>query len=291
MTSKLKNRKGVIERIFEISSFPDAFDQLETDFIGISKNGLSSIIVEAGIIPEIFDHDSSEEKLWSKYSDIILTQALRFLGFEAEVIRTRGNSADVYAKADGYTLVGDAKCFRLSRTAKNQKDFKIKALDDWRKTDTYAVLVSPLYQYPVDKSQIYSQSISQNVTLLSYTHLKLLLDHTDKPNLKDLWLVGATLAKTYTTANRQRGSIYWSEIDKIVSVIAKVDSSKITEYKILEINKTKEIGLAGISYWKDKIKNYHRLSKEEAIDMLIHSQKIENKIQTIERAINRDYVI
>ena len=80
-----------------------------------------------------------------------------------EVLRTRGNSADVYSKSKNYTLVSDAKCFRLSRTAKNQKDFKVKALDDWRRQDTYALLVSPLSQYPVDKSQIYPQAFSQNV--------------------------------------------------------------------------------------------------------------------------------
>ena len=33
-----------------------------------------------------------------------------------------------------YSLVADAKAFRLSRTAKNQKDFKVQAMDGlaWR---------------------------------------------------------------------------------------------------------------------------------------------------------------
>ena len=41
---------------------------------------------------------------------------------------------------------------------------------------TYALLVSPLSQYPVDKSQIYPQAFSQNVTLLSYVHLQFMIE-------------------------------------------------------------------------------------------------------------------
>lgn len=112
-----------------------------------------------------------------------------------------------------------------------------------------------------------------------------------KPDLKILWEVGSTLSKTYTTAERQRGSIYWKKIDIIVCAIVDKDKSKLAEYKISEINKTKEIGTEAISYWEEKVKDFNKLSKKEAIKMLIKAQKIEQKIQTIERVINRDYVI
>ena len=164
-------RSGIIDTIFNLSQKRDAFEQIERLYANPSKEELSREIVQVGIMPEVFEHDSSEEKMWSKFSDVILAACLNHLGLKSHVIRTRGNSADVFSEADGYTLVSDAKCFRLSRTAKNQKDFKIKALDDWRRLDTYALLVGPLYQYPIDRSQIYPQAITRNVTLLSYTHL------------------------------------------------------------------------------------------------------------------------
>jgi len=201
-------RQQIIDEIFKIAKLPNAFDLLEEKFKKLTKNDLANQIVEVGILPEFFDHSSSEEKIWSKYSDILLAKTLSYLGLDAEVIRMRGNSADVYAKTKNYSLVGDAKCFRLSRTAKNQKDFKIKALDDWRRTDTYAVLVSPLYQYPADKSQIYTQAINKNVTLLSYTHLKLLLDTPFMIDLEPLWKVGNVLAGTYKNTEQQRGNIF-----------------------------------------------------------------------------------
>lgn len=284
-------RQQIIDGIFKIAKLPNAFEVLEDKFKDLTKSELSEQLVEVGIMPEFFDHDSSEEKIWSKYSDIMLTKSLTFLGLTAEVIRMRGNSADVFAKTNGYTLVGDAKCFRLSRTAKNQKDFKVKALDDWRRMDTYAVLVSPLYQYPIDRSQIYAQAVSRNVSLLSYTHLKLLLDCERTLDLKPLWDVGKTLAQIHTTAEQRRGSVYWKELDRIICKIASVSKEKLTDYKLYEINKTKEIGKEGVTYWENKIKEFTSLSKKQAISLLIKAQKIEQKIQTIEKAINKEYAI
>src|SRR5574343_678431 len=90
-------------------------------------------IDHAGVIPECFDHDSTEEKVFAKYCDALLARAFRILGLDAKTIPERSDSADVIAKQDHHTIVTDAKAFRLSRTAKNQKDFKVEALDKWRK--------------------------------------------------------------------------------------------------------------------------------------------------------------
>lgn len=280
-------RKLLIDKIFAIAKQPNAFDLLEKYLETLSKQEISEQIIEVGIMPEFFDHDSSEEKLWAKYSDILLAKSLKHLGLEAEVIRMRGNSADVRAQADGYTLIGDAKCFRLSRTAKNQKDFKIKSLDDWRRENTYAVLVAPLNQYLQNRSQIYEQAIERNVTLISYTHLKFLLDHRFNSKLKELWEVGIHLKKLLKAKSDHRGYVYWEKIDETVVEITGKNIKDLTEYKLLEVEITKKNGEEGISYWENKIKELSSLSKEEAIKMLLKSQKIEQKIQTIQRAINR----
>ena len=201
-------RGRVIEDVFKFSEERRAFELLEDKYGKLPKDVLARELIQVGIMPEVFDHDSSEEKLWSKFSDIILAQSLTFLGLPSEVLRTRGNSADVYSKSKTYTLVSDAKCFRLSRTAKNQKDFKIKALDDWRRQDTYALLVSPLLQYPVDRSQIYPQAFSQNVTLLSYFHLQFLIENDVKGGLEDLWRLPEYIKKHYKVEEQKRGYTY-----------------------------------------------------------------------------------
>jgi len=284
-------RAQIIDSIFKISKENNAFEQIERLYSGLTREELSQEIVQVGIMPEVFDHDSSEEKLWSKFSDVILASCLNHLGLKSQVIRTRGNSADVYSVTKNYTLVSDAKCFRLSRTAKNQKDFKIKSLDDWRRKDTYALLVAPLYQYPIDRSQIYPQAITRNVTLISYTHLKFLLEKSKKASLKPLWEIGNILNKRYSTTEKQTGLAYWKAVDSAICKLCGLKIDELKDYKQAEIDKTRELGQEGIHYWKSRIEEFGKLSREEAIRVLIKSQKIDQKIQTIEKAISRKYTI
>ena len=125
-----------------------------------------------GAIPERYGHDSSEEKLYSKYTDAVISQALNAIGLNSVVLDTRADSADVQAHApSGYSLVADAKAFRLSRTAKNQKDFKVQAMDGWRHDLDYAMIVCPIYQLPTRTSQIYQQAITRDVCITSFSHL------------------------------------------------------------------------------------------------------------------------
>ena len=173
----------------------------------------------------------------------------------------------------------------MSRTAKNQKDFKVSALDTWRKENNYAVLVSPLMQYPTNKSQIYEQAIKRNVTLISYTHLHFLLDFHKKQSLQSLWETGKRLS-LLDESEHEKFQVYWNEIDKTVCKIVGQSEEKLKEYKLLEIEKTKQIGNEGITFWQNKIAEFNQLSREDAIKLLIKSEKIEAKIKTIEKAIN-----
>jgi hypothetical protein len=62
-------RNKFIKLVFEVSKKPNTFDILERELAKVSKQELSEFIIECGILPEMFQHDSSEEKLWAKYSD------------------------------------------------------------------------------------------------------------------------------------------------------------------------------------------------------------------------------
>jgi len=282
-------RKVAIDLIFEICKEPNAFDKLEKHLEGTTRKKLSENIIECGILPEMFDHDSSEEKLWAKYSDIMLALSLTYIGIPSKVIRTRGDSADVMGQTKGYSIVGDAKTFRLSRTAKNQKDFKVKALDDWRRQNDYAVLVCPLAQYPNRRSQIYFQAVERNVTLLSYTHLSFLLDHQSKQSLAPLWEAGKYLKKSLKPSEFYNSQSYWQAIDDTVCRILGESERTLKEYKKAEIDKTREIGNEGIRFWENRIKQYQSLTKDQAVKKLIKAEKIEAKIDTIRKAISQEF--
>ena len=269
-------RQNVIELILEITKQGNAFDLLEQALAKMDKETLGASLLKCGIIPERFDHDSSEEKLWAKYCDILLAKSWTALNIPAEVLRARGDSADVFGRTDAYTIVGDAKAFRLSRTAKNQKDFKIQALDDWRKSNTYALLVSPLFQYPNRQSQIYQQAIERNVTLLSYVHFRFLLIYFDGQDLSALWRIGEKLAPSKTD---------WDTIDDTVCQIIEMDIEALSKFKLQAIEETRKIGEEGINYWQSRIEAYQQLSQEEAVARLVKAEKIEARINTIKRAM------
>ncbi len=141
----------LIEKIKELSAkdFKESTEKIRKYIDNISDKDFKEIVKQIGTIPENIEHDSTEEKLYSKASDIVLARCFRLLGLASRALEERADSADILAESISgynYSLVADAKCFRLSRTAKNQKDFKVSNLSDWRGSENeYAVLVAPYF--------------------------------------------------------------------------------------------------------------------------------------------------
>src|SRR5438045_3823697 len=98
-------REQAIDDIFSFSNERNSFELIESKYGSLEKSIIVSELIQVGIMPEVFEHDSSEEKLWSKFSDVILCKSLELLDLQSQVLRTRGNSADVYSRGNGYTLV------------------------------------------------------------------------------------------------------------------------------------------------------------------------------------------
>lgn len=180
----IKTRQYWIEEIRKLSGhFGKDTEKLEKELEAeIKKNGILSLIDHlrlCGNIPESYGHDTSEEKLYSKYTDNLLSLAYSTLGLKSLVLKERADAADVEAFAKDFSFVADAKAFRLSRTAKNQKDFKVQAMHGWKRGKPYAMVVCPIYQLPTSSSQIYQQATTQNVCIFTYSHLALLLAYSE----------------------------------------------------------------------------------------------------------------
>lgn len=283
----IKNRQYWIEEIRKLSgNFGDDSDKLEKELeTEIKKNGISSLIDHlrlCGNIPESYGHDTSEEKLYSKYTDCLLSLAYSSLGLKSLVLKERADAADVEAVAKDYSFVADAKAFRLSRTAKNQKDFKVQAMHGWKRGKPYAMVVCPIYQLPTSSSQIYQQATTQNVCIFTYSHLALLLSYSQVEGLTKAQQLLKKIFETIKALNPSKNATdYWLAVNKTILSFSKkiqpiwdIEKGVATE----SISIAKEEALTFLAQEREKIM---RMSHKEALKELIKVHKIESRIKTI----------
>jgi len=248
----INKRKYWVKEIQNLSgNFVNDSDNLEKELNNeINNEGINSLINHlrlCGNIPEIYEHDSSEEKLYSKYTDNLLSITFNKIGLKSIVLTERSDSADVEVVAKKYSFVADAKSFRLSRTAKNQKDFKVQAMDGWKKGKTYAMVVCPIYQLPTRSSQIYQQATIRNVCIFTYSHLSLLLNYSIKEGESKAKELLHQIFKIITALNPSKNAIdYWLAINKTILDFSKIISKLWKVEKIAATESTdiaKEEGL------------------------------------------------
>jgi type II restriction enzyme len=278
-------RKESLKGNFEVSS-----NLIQDLIFRLDKKELIPLVTEIGAIPEDIGHDSSEEKLFSKASDIVLAKCFQELGLKSTVNKERASCADVTAKSKfhEYTLVGDAKAFRLSRTAKNQKDFKVKSMADWKGDDDYAVLVCPYYQYPKSKSQIYGQALDQNVSLFSWEYFAILLEsnitENENFNISKLWNVSFILSANINIADKN--NCFLPDQDVIIKLFLGLDENIFNEHFKKYRNNIVARGEDEIRYWENKIMEIKQYTREKAIEELLLSLKLNEKIASIKRYID-----
>ena len=275
----IENSEG--RNFYEICEMLKDCVNLDTDFLNTLR--------QIGIIPECIAHDSTGEKLFSKASDMVLARAFRELGLKSSVLNERSDSADVIAESKfyGYTLVADAKTFRLSRTAKNQKDFKVSALSSWRKDNDYAVLCSPYFQYPPKISQIYAQALTNNVCLLSWEHLIFLIENriaeSENLNLSAVWGFSDKFSHEVLVSDMKKN--FMSEFNNFLSGFLNFDR------EIFGTSLNEQISHIIIrsghekSFWLERIERINNYSRKQAVNELISSLKINEKLKKID-----DYV-
>ena len=284
-----------IETIIKLSSakkFAEATEQVKTYVETLNTQSLIEIVKEIGTIPECIEASSSAEKLFSKASDCILACCFSKLGIPAVAVNERGNSADIIAQSmHGYTLVADAKTFRLSRTAKNQKDFKIDTLSNWRGAEhDFALLVAPYFQYPNTVSQIYSSALDKQVCLLSWEHILFLLENriseTDVLSLEAIWNAPVRLARDTRIAYADRMNCQLPYINQILCDRISMSIEKFNEQLNVCKGNIRERGNLELQYLHSEKEAITSLTRDEAISELLKSKKVLERISTIEKFVS-----
>lgn len=249
----------------------------------IARDGSEALLDHlrlCGAIPEQYGRDSSEEKLYSKYTDAVVSESFAAMGLRSVVVDTRSDSPDIRARAADYSLVADAKAFRLSRTAKNQKDFKVQAMDSWRGELDYTVLVSPIYQWPSRTSQVYQQAIARNVCLLSYAHLAALVGLAARqgPSFAEAGL--HELLKSISLLHLSKSALdYWMGVNRaLVGSLGSHGDIWITEKiaSVEALDVVKREALRQLTMERDRLLG---LSHHQAIAELIRLSGIDSRIE------------
>lgn len=283
----IKRRTYWVNEIKKLSgNFGDDYDRLATELTEeVNKNGITALIDHlrlCGSIPESYGHDSSEEKLYSKYTDCLLSLCFNAMGLTSLVLTERADAADVEVIGKNYSFVADAKAFRLSRTAKNQKDFKVAAMHGWKYGKPNAMVVCPIYQLPRASSQIYQSATVSDVCVFTYSHLSLLLCFSQTAGATKTQDLIHKILKVIPALNPSKSATdYWLAINRTMldyskDIRALWDVEKLAAMESIEIAKVEDL-----TFLAEQRERIMQMSHQEALTELIKVHKIDSKIRII----------
>ena len=282
-----EHRAYWVEEISRLSgNFGTDSDRVEQEISQeIQKQGILPLLGHlrlCGAIPERYGHDSSEEKLYSKYTDVVIHEAFTAMGLTSIVLKERADAADVECVSRAYSFVADAKAFRLSRTAKNQKDFKVQAMDNWKHGKPYATVVCPVYQLPTRSSQIYQQAAARNVTLATYTHLAVLVRYAEQASKAKAQALLHAMLKSVEAMNPSKDAVaYWQAVN---GVFLGADSCLPAIWREEKMASAESIAVAreeALCFLSAERERIMRLSREEAIREVMKWRKLESRIRAV----------
>ncbi len=288
----IERRSYWIEEIRKLSgNFGNDAERLEQELNNEFRSSGTQALLDhlrlCGDIPESYGHDSSEEKLYSKYTDVLLCIAFKAMGLQSLVLKERSDAADVEAFGKDFNFIADAKSFRLSRTAKNQKDFKIQAMDGWKRGKPHAMVVCPIYHLPAKASQIYQQASARKVCIFTYSHLALLVSYANTKGSEQAIILLQQIFNAVKELNPSKDALsYWQAINRTVlkfsgnvSELWSVEKRAASESVII----AKEVALTYLAKEREKIM---AMSREEAIQELVKAHKIESRIRVISSVLD-----
>lgn len=272
--------------------------QNQTDFAESSATTLATLKAEAqqtsktenilghlrfcGTIPEEIKPDSREEKAYSKYTDSVVAEALLACGLTAMVLDARGNAADVegVSHSPSYDFVADAKAFRLTRTAKNQKDFKLNSLSGWRLDKKYGFIVAPSYHLPTKRSQLYTQISTNKVSILTFTHLATLVAYEAQCQGQSSGLLEELLDVPENLNVSNQALPYWQSTNQIMNSDQRLKEIWLEE-KEATAESLSELRREGLSFLSKERTRIMSMSHAEALEALISHHRIGVKEELI----------
>ncbi|WP_165170012.1 HindIII family type II restriction endonuclease [Adlercreutzia sp. ZJ242] len=217
-------------------------NRLHSELGSLPDDDFEHLLTTAGFIPDVYENDSSEETLFTKFIEALVCTWANRIGLDASMVKTKGSREDVTIEVDDKIIVCDAKSFRLGRSQKapNAKDFL--KLEDVRKWMEYhGNAIGGLVTYPckhewTTSSDIYQYCSTKEVptVMLPYKILAFLFHYRNqyKPtDLLRLWDYGELFPEKLL--KRMKGgnkSVYWAAINRALLEITHQSQETLQEF-------------------------------------------------------------
>ncbi|GMO35528.1 MAG: hypothetical protein Ta2B_15600 [Termitinemataceae bacterium] len=175
-------------------NFENSSESIQKTIFALDRNDLIPIITEIGAIPEDIGHDSTEEKLYAKVSDIVLSREYLAILLENNIIEN------------------------------------------------------------------------------------------EEVNILHLWNVSYAIAGNVKVT--ERNNCFLSNQNEIIRLLLRIDENKFNDYFLKYRNNIIDRGETEIKYWDSKITETQQYTREKAIEELIVSLKLNEKISSIRKYID-----
>lgn len=200
------------------------------------------LLIVSGFIPDLYSNDSSEETLFTKLVEGLVSEWAVRIGAKGKLIKQKASYEDIKITLAGKVVVCDAKSFRLGRSqqAPNAKDFlKLEDIRKWM--NRYPTSIGGLVTYPckhewTGKSDIYQYCSTKDAptVILPYKYLAYLLHYKNNytpEDLTELWdyksLFPQKLTKNVPGGNK---AAYWRVIDAAICKITRTTRRQLRIY-------------------------------------------------------------
>ncbi|PTK37920.1 hypothetical protein BUZ46_07180 [Staphylococcus hominis] len=293
-----------------ISSFPKPYNTDEIVDVFWNKlkmlevNELTDIILSDIYIPDDYNHDSSEETLFTKLVEVLTSYVFSEIGIKSEYLKTKSGTEDIHLtfnkNKQSIHIVGDVKTYRLGRSQKaaNVKDFVKPSdfRDIWGKKygEAYGLVVFPSTHEWSKSSDVYQHCTNPNypIVMMHYSHLAVLLNKINERNeeveFESLWDY-STLTKE--EKNKKSKENYWNIFNKKFNKLFNEDIEELSiKYeKIITDNIKKKID----DYENIKQKEIKEISKkindmnERELRSIAKELLIEKRVKKINSDIER----
>lgn len=275
-------------------------------FQEFSDKEFCNLLACSGFIPDLYSSDSSEETLYTKLIEVMVSNWGNRMGYKSKYLKEKASYEDVNINIGNKVIVCDAKSFRLGRSqaAPNVKDFL--KLEDMRKwLGRYKNGLGGLVTYPdthdwVKGSDAYLYCSTKDcpTVMMSYIYLAMILHYKkrfDTNSLIEMWhynrLFPQPLEKKMEGGNRIP---YWNTINLEMQRILNITEDELFNtflfYKEMQKNVIMQ-NLYNLRKIKDNKINEiqtacNQMDEKEIREELI-SYKIRNETEEIDSFIGR----